>query len=258
MNLTKKAKILAVILIALILFGAGISIYKHMFSHTSSPSADQSYESNPTWMLGDWYSTRKQGDHLVFNKDGTFSSDWLGDGSYSVTMHQLHLLGHLNLTADLIYDESSDVLICADKQEPHRYYRTKEAMMTSIKAENEAEQTSDAALTAKKLLQMGIWEAQSGPTSHLTFTTDKVSNDEPDNLSAAVSQTYDYVIDSAEYSNQSGLIVINMTIVLNDETRTLKSGKIGLENKGDGVYVLTKYSPLWQSSGSTWYLKGGK
>lgn len=266
MKLTKKSKFLAAILVILILIGAGISIYKNLTPVDDSPADDISTQkpaddANSTWMLGDWYSTREQGDHLILNEDGTFASDWLGDGTYTANMHHLHLTGPLNLTADLTYNEDSDILICDDKKEPHSYYRTEELMQAAVNDGIKADQTSSAALDAQQLLQMGTWETKTGPKSHLTFDGKRVTNNEPDSPDNPVNQTYEYVIDSAEYSeNQPGLILVNMTIVLNDEEHTLNSGKIGLENTGDGIYKLTKYTSFFLSSGNKWYLdtNGGK
>ena len=257
-KLTKKTVILLIIAVLLLAASAILSaISRRRAAPAPAPavtdsaaveSASATSEEPIADITGDWYSNREKGDHLRLYQDHTFTSDWLGSGTYTQSGSTLSLSGTLGLSAELTYDSDTDTLqYTGSREAAHTYYRTEQKVSEAQAAQQEADRSSDAAQTAHELLTAGVWESYTLTTPQevlatLTFTDSSFT---VSRLDIDETYVYLYVIDRAVSDN--GELDVFISFEPMDDTQAdggMRSGTFIVLNKGDGVLQLTDVNVL--------------
>lgn len=256
-KLTKRSVILLVCIVLLLVASIVLSMLKKHNAATEPDPAPTSQQTAPDkdvpkvseLVLGDWYSTREKGDHLVIKADGTFTSDWLGNGTYSIEDNSLKLVGPLNLNAELTFDKNRDILSyvpAMSTEESHDYYRTEELMKKSISDAVEADRTSDAAVTGKELLTSGKWYYRNEKTifNSFVFTDNTITfTTSVEDKTHIQKHEFEYVLERAvvDESGNGTMVVYISAVDKSDKTGKVQSAALTIKNMGDGVYILNTH-----------------
>lgn len=243
-KLTRKTIGLLVCCALIIVAGIVISIVKGQHRQPATPGTSAVDPANdgttqpnlpdPAFLLGDWYSTREKGDHLVLQADGTMSSDWIGTGTYQYDGSTLTLIGTLNLTAALQYDPAADTLSFAGSllEDPHIYYRSEELLHTAVEAQRQADANSDDVSIARELLTSGPWEAAAGGDvfMRVSFTDNTIAYNY---YTTGKERLYDYSIERAAMG--AGELTVFVSFAdRSDPKETLTEATIVIRTSGDG------------------------
>ncbi len=261
-NLTKKTLILLICCALLIVTSIVIAIVRTSSDteHDQLPNnsvltpgkSDHSQLENPEnigidVLLGDWYSSREKGDHLVLNKDGTMSSDWLGTGTYQLSGTNLTLVGTLNLTVSLQYDPVADTLFFSGttREDPHTYYRSEALLKDAIETQREKDASSDAVSVAREMLTSGPWEASLGDKvfMRVDFTDNTITYNY---YTIKKEIVYNYSIERAAIDTGELTIFIAYADQ-NDTEGKLLEATIVINATGDGNYHLRETGLGWNT-----------
>lgn len=85
-----------------------------------------------------WYSDKEENDYLILNNDGTFNSEWLGNGTYEIKDDTINLISSLDNKEVTLYIRDESKLDYSIGDSKYTYYDNKEnALEAYNKRENE-------------------------------------------------------------------------------------------------------------------------
>lgn len=251
----------------LLLLAVVLRLSKKDETRTDAPEgtsgyADEQQPEDDFSPVGTWYSDREQGDTLQLKEDGTFTSDWLSEGTYAADGSTIQLTTVLGKTVSLTIDRGGPCLryihTAGEKEDKdHTYFTSLElakANREQILADKQAEFDRNLAM-AMKILTTGTWhysevyalKGQEPATHELEITQDT--------LRAFVGEdreeTYTYEVTSISVANGEITMKVNYWPEGSDG-ENVKQDTFSIFEGEDHYYELTIYTSTFRAYWKKW------